>query len=61
MSVFHIEEMVTITYKYLFNIDSHWFTSNYVFTLGGAIVSWRSMKQSCITNSTMEIECVATS
>ena len=32
-----------------------------VFTLGGAAVSWRSIKQSCIANSTMEAEYVATS
>ena len=36
-------------------------TSGYVFTLGGAAVSWRSIKQSCIVNSTMEAEYVAAS
>ena len=33
-------------------------TPRYVFTLGGAVVSWRSIKQSCISNSTMEGEYV---
>ena len=36
-------------------------TSGYVFTLGGVAVSWRSIKQSCITDSTMEVEYVAAS
>ena len=31
-------------------------TSGYVFTLGGAAVSWKSLKQPCITRSTMEYE-----
>ena len=29
-------------------------TSGYVFTLGGAVVSWKSSKQTCIARSTME-------
>ena len=36
-------------------------TSGYVFTFGGVAVSWRSIKQSCIANSTMEVEYVAAS
>ena len=31
-------------------------TSGYVFTLGGAAVSWKSSKQTCIARSTMESE-----
>ena len=31
-----------------------------VFTLGSGAISWRSVKQSCITDSTMEAEYVAT-
>ena len=31
-------------------------TSGYVFTLGGATVSWKSSKQTCIARSTMESE-----
>ncbi|CAM8904971.1 unnamed protein product [Rhodiola kirilowii] len=34
-------------------------TSGYVFTLGGAVVSWKSSKQILITQSTMEAEFVA--
>ncbi|CAL2253197.1 unnamed protein product [Prunus armeniaca] len=34
-------------------------TSGYVFTLGGAAVSWKSSKQTCIARSTMESEFVA--
>ncbi|GJW58533.1 retrotransposon protein, putative, ty1-copia subclass [Tanacetum coccineum] len=34
-------------------------TSGYVFTLGGAIVSWKSFKQTMNTRSTMEAEFVA--
>ena len=35
------------------------FTSGYVFTLGGAAVSWKSSKQTCIARSTMESEFIA--
>ena len=34
-------------------------TSGYVFTLGGAVVSWKSSKQTCISRSTMESELIA--
>ena len=48
-------------------IDASWIsdiqdskaTSGYVFTLGGAAVSWKSSKQTVITRSTMEAEFVA--
>ncbi|XP_074373465.1 secreted RxLR effector protein 161-like [Apium graveolens] len=36
-------------------------TSGCVFTLGGGAVIWRSVKQKCITDSTMETEYVAAS
>jgi hypothetical protein len=47
--------------------DSNWIsdadeikaTSGYVFTIGGAAVSWRSRKQTILTKSTMEVELVA--
>ena len=32
-----------------------------MFTLGGGVVNWRSVKQSCIVNSTMEVEYVVAS
>ena len=34
-------------------------TSGYVFTLSGGAISWRSIKQSCTADSTMEAEYVA--
>ena len=34
-------------------------TSGHVFTLGGGAVSWRSIKQKCIADSTTEAEYVA--
>jgi hypothetical protein len=34
-------------------------TCGYVFTFFGITISWRSIKQSCIANSTMEAEYVA--
>ena len=39
--------------------DSRRSTSGSVFTLNGGSVVWRSIKQSCITDSTMEAEYVA--
>ena len=64
MLVYHGDELAHIGYN-----DSHFqsdadlrkSTSGYVFTLGGVAVSWRRMKQSCIVNSTMKAEYVATS
>ncbi|XP_052484863.1 secreted RxLR effector protein 161-like [Gossypium raimondii] len=34
-------------------------TSSYVFTLGGATISWKSAKQTCVARSTMESEFIA--
>ena len=34
-------------------------TSDYVFILGGGVVSWKSSKQTCIARSTMESEFIA--
>ena len=39
--------------------DSRKSTSGSVFTLGGGAIVWRSVKQSCIADSTMEAEYVA--
>ena len=41
------------------DIDSRRSTSGSVFTLNGGAVVWRSNKQSCIVDSTMEAEYVA--
>ena len=63
MLVYHGDELAPIGYTdsdFQSYADLRKSTSGYVFTLGGAAVSWRSIKQSCITNSTMEAEYVAT-
>ncbi|CAM8941689.1 unnamed protein product [Rhodiola kirilowii] len=39
--------------------DTEKATSGYVFTLGGAAVSWKSQKQTCAARSTMESEFIA--
>ena len=36
-------------------------TSGYVFTLGGGAISWQSVKQSSIADSTMEAKYIAAS
>lgn len=33
--------------------------SGFVFTFGGAAISWKSSKQTCIARSTMESEFIA--
>ena len=43
------------------DIDSRKSTSGYVFTFGGGAISWRSVKQSSIVDSTMEAEYIAAS
>ena len=40
-------------------MEDHSSTSGWVFLLGGGVISWASKKQTCITNSTMELEFVA--
>ena len=64
MLVYHGDELAPIGYTdsdFQSNADLRKSISGYVFTLGGAAVSWRSIKQSCITDSTMEAEYVAAS
>ena len=63
MLVFQSDELVPRGYTYSnfqFDNDSHRSTSDFVFTFGSVAVSWRSVKQSYIANSTMEVEYVAT-
>ena len=43
------------------DIDSRKSTSGYVFTFGGGVISWRSVKQSNIADSTMEAKYIAAS
>ncbi|KAL6315888.1 hypothetical protein AAG906_013232 [Vitis piasezkii] len=45
--------------NWISNLDEMKSTSGYVFTLGGSAVSWKSAKQTCIMQSTMETEFIA--
>jgi hypothetical protein len=45
--------------NWISDLDELYATSGYVFTLGGAAVSWRSCKQTILTRSTMEAELTA--
>ena len=63
MLVYHSEDLIPIGYTDLdfqLNLDFRKSTSSCVFTLGGGAISWRSVKKSCITDSTMEAKYVAT-
>ena len=64
MVVYHDEILEPIGYTdsdFQLDIDSRKSTSGYVFTFGGGAISWRSVKQSSIANSTMEAEYIAVS
>ena len=64
MLVYHGHELTPIEYiDYDFQSDVNLrkSTFGYVFTLGETVVSWRSIKQSCIVDSTMEAEFMAAS
>ena len=64
MMVYQDKSLVPIGYTdsdFQSDIESRKSTSGYVFTLGGGAVSWRSVKQSNIVDSTMEAEYIATS
>ena len=41
--------------------DSYQSTYGFLFNFGSAIVSWRSVNQSCIVDSTMKIEYIVVS
>ncbi|KAK3160978.1 hypothetical protein QOZ80_1BG0069800 [Eleusine coracana subsp. coracana] len=45
--------------NWISDTDELYATSGYVFTLGGAAVSWKSYKQTILTRSTMEAELTA--
>jgi hypothetical protein len=45
--------------NWISDVDELYATSGYVFTLGGAAVSWRSCKQTILTRSNMEAELAA--
>ncbi|KAH9792396.1 hypothetical protein KPL71_004098 [Citrus sinensis] len=64
MLVYSGDELIPVGYTdsdFMSNKDSRKSTSGYVFTLGSGAISWMSVKQSCITDSTTKAEYVATS
>ena len=64
MLVYHCNELLPLGYidlDFQFDRDSRKSTADFVFTLGGGAVSWKSVKQSYIANSTMEFEYVVVS
>ena len=63
MLVYHNEDLILIGYTdsdFQLDLDFRKSTSGCVFTLGGGAISWKSVEQSCIAESTMEAEYVAT-
>ena len=64
MLVYQSDELVPIGYTdsdFQSDMDSRKSTSGNVFTLGGGAIVWRSIKQTCVADSTMEAEYVAAS
>jgi hypothetical protein len=45
--------------NWIFDVDGLYAMSGYVFTFGGAAVSWRSCKHTILMRSTMEVELTA--
>ena len=63
MLVYRCEDLIPIGYTdsdFQSDLDFRNSTSCCVFTLGGEAISQRTVKQSCIADSTMETEYVAT-
>ena len=64
MLVYSSGSLETIGYTdsdFQWDIDSRKSTSGYVFTLNGGAICWRSVKQTCVADSTTEAEYVAAS
>ena len=62
MLVHHSKDLIPIGYtdsNFQSDLDFIQSTSGCVSTLGGGVISWRSVKQSCIADYTMEAEYVA--
>ena len=62
MLVYHSKDLIPISYtnsNFQSDLDFRKSTSSCLFTLGGGAISWRRVKQSCIADSTMEVEYVA--
>ncbi|GFS36335.1 hypothetical protein Acr_00g0045430 [Actinidia rufa] len=60
--IYGSEDLTPIGYSYSdfqSDRDSRMSTSSCVFTLDGGAISWRSVKQSCIADSTIEAEYIA--
>ena len=55
----HLEIMGYSDFDFAGCLDSKRSTSRYVFMLVGEVVSWKSVKQSLITTSTMEAKFIA--
>ena len=61
MLIYHSKDLIPIGYTnsdFQLDLDFKKSTSGCVFTLRGGAISWRSVKQSCIADSTMEAEYV---
>ena len=61
MLVYQCEDLIPLGYtdsNFQLDLDFRKSTSGYVFTLGGGAITWRSVKVSCIADSTMEAEYV---
>ena len=62
MLVYYGRDLILIGYTdsdFQLDKDNRKWTSRSVFTIGGQAIVWRSVKQSCIDDSTMEAEYVA--
>ena len=62
MLVYRCEDLIPISYtdlNFQLDLDFRKSTSGCVFTLGGGAITWKSVKQSYIADSTMEAEYVA--
>ena len=46
-------------YDFQTDVDFRKSTSGSIFTIGGGAIVWRSVKQSCIADSTIEVEYIA--
>ncbi|CAA0828997.1 cysteine-rich RLK (RECEPTOR-like protein kinase) 8, partial [Striga hermonthica] len=64
MLVYRADSLSPLGYSdsdFLSERDESKSTSGYVFNLGGGAISWRSAKQKCVADSTMEAEYIAAS
>ena len=64
MLVYSCDKLIPVGYTdsdFISDKNSRKSTSDYVFTLVNRAISWRSVKQSCIADSTTEAEYVAAS